>query len=66
MSKFNPFGSKDKEKEKTSGKGDTDVIKEENEEDLNPDNKPSEEKEEEGSGVCLMKRGDYMVHVYIE
>ncbi len=34
---------------------------------MNPDNKPKDQTQESSStNVCLMKRGDYMIHVFVE
>ena len=66
MSKF--FGRKNDD-EKKEAKPEAEAIKEEAaaEQDQNPDNKQlNPDAEKKGMEVCQMKRGDYMIHVYVE
>lgn len=68
MSKF--FGRKDDEKKESKQESKSEEKKEEAstaEQDQNPDNKQlNPDAEKKGMEVCQMKRGDYMIHVYVE
>jgi hypothetical protein len=70
MSLLNPF-SKDKEgsKSQVEPKTSKDSSKPTEEDlDKNPDNKPKpvESSEENKHEISKMKRGDYMIHIYVE
>lgn len=69
MSSLNPFAKKDEgSKSVVEGKPPAPTKKEAEElKDMNPDNKPAEVTESDGKAhVCQMKRGDYMIHIYVE
>lgn len=71
MSSLNPFAKKDEgSKSVVAGQPPpTPKEKKEQEEmkDQNPDNKPTDVTEsDDKKTVCQMKRGDYMVHIYVE
>ena len=63
MSVFNPFGKK--EPSKDTAKEDKKDVKQDNSKATKETGDPTDEKKE-GSNVCLLKRGDYMIHIKVE
>lgn len=67
MSSFNPFSKEGSKSEVGSSKTPKAVKTIEEEQDQNPDNKPKAAEAEDGkTEICQMKRGDYMIHVFVE
>ena len=65
MSSF--FGKSDKEKEDDKKADEAKKKVDDEQPDQNPDNKPKDDKEDDHEqNVCQMKRGDYMIHIYVE
>jgi len=67
MSKFNPFSSSEGSKSTVGGDKKSDLKGVDEEQDQNPDNKQTKEEDADNKGeICQMKRGDYMIHVFVE
>lgn len=67
MSKFNPFASSTPKNSDKKGDDKKGLETVDEEKDLNPDNQEKEKEPElDEKEICQMKRGDYMIHVYVE